>query len=79
VDQRESQCLKLTLSLADRGAYNKSLHIIVDLLELIEDCTIGYQLLYWSAGSLKSRILRLLRSWHHYDRDFRVLWFDDGE
>ena len=37
VDQREPQCLKLTLELVDREAYNESLRIIVDLLKLIGD------------------------------------------
>ena len=67
VNQRDSQCLNLILALVDRGAYDESLRITVDLLELIEDCTVGCQLSHWSAGSLKSRILRLFKSWHHYD------------
>ena len=35
MDQRDTRCLKLTLALADIGAYDESLRIIVDLLELI--------------------------------------------
>jgi len=33
VDRRDSQCFKLTLALADRGAYDESLRIIVDHME----------------------------------------------
>ena len=32
VDWRKSQCFKLTLALVDRGAYDKSLRVIADLL-----------------------------------------------
>ena len=42
MNRRESKCLKLTLALVDRGAYDGSLQIIVDLSKLIRDCTTGY-------------------------------------
>jgi len=71
--------LKLILGLAGRGADDESLPIMVDLLELIRDCTTGCQLSHWSTRSLKSRILHLFEFWYHYDWDYRVLWFDgDG-
>ena len=36
-----------------RGAYDKSLQIIVDLLELNRDCTVGCQLSHQSIGFFK--------------------------
>ena len=40
-DRRDSQFFKLILGLANRGVYDESLRIIVDLLKLIEDCITG--------------------------------------
>ena len=56
IDQRGSHCLKFTLALADNGACDKSLRIIVDLLELIGGCKAGCQLSHRLARFLKSCI-----------------------
>jgi len=65
VNQRDSQCLKLTLVLKDRGAYDESLRVIADLLKLIGDCTAGcpgYQFSHWLVGFIKNSIWRLFES-----------------
>ena len=45
--------LKLIMTLAGRGVYDKSLRIIVNPLELIVGCKAGCHLLHRAAGSLK--------------------------
>ena len=51
--RREPQFLKLTLALVDRGAYDESLRIYADLLELIENFTAGFPLSHRIAELLK--------------------------